>query len=134
MKNRIVRSICDSLLFKIAGVILLCAAGAGILFSGFAAIEMKENNIIIGTPYLESDAFKNNLTGDAHQIVNMYSNGYPEEARAVYSPTASNVQYTLYKQTSSGSLTMIEGNASNQKDTDKYTIEFGVPSEDWNAQ
>ena len=45
MKNRIVRSICDSLLFKIAGVILLCAAGAGILFSGFAAIEMKESNI-----------------------------------------------------------------------------------------
>ena len=133
MKNRIVRSICDSLLFKIAGVILLCAAGAGILFSGFAAIEMKENNID-STPYLESDAFKNNLTGDAHQIVNMYSNGYPEEARAVYSPMASNVQYTLYKQTSSGSLTMIEGNASNQKDTDKYTIEFGVPGEDWNAQ
>ena len=133
MKNRIVRSICDSLLFKIAGVILLCAAGAGILFSGFAAIEMKESNID-STPYLESDAFKNNLTGDAHQIVNMYSNGYPEEARAVYSPTASNVQYTLYKQTSSGSLTMIEGNASNQKDTDKYTIEFGVPGEDWNAQ
>ena len=76
MKNRIVRSICDSLLFKIVGVILLCAAGAGMLFSGFAAIEMKENNII-STPYLESDAFKNNLTGDAHQIVNMYSNGYP---------------------------------------------------------
>ena len=133
MKNRIVRSICDSLLFKIVGVILLCAAGAGMLFSGFAAIEMKENNID-STPYLESDAFKNNLTGDAHQIVNMYSNGYPGEARAVYSPMASNVQYTLYKQTSSGSLTMIEGNASNQKDTDKFTIEFGVPGEDWNAQ
>lgn len=133
MKNRIVRSICDSLLFKIVGVILLCAAGAGMLFSGFAAIEMKESNID-STPYLESDAFKNNLTGDAHQIVSMYSNGYPEKARAVYSPTASNVQYTLYKQTSSGSLTMIEGNASNQKDTDKYTIEFGVPGEDWNAQ
>lgn len=133
MKNKIVRSICDSLLFKIARVILLCAAGAGMLFSGFAAIEMKESNID-STPYLESDAFKNNLTGDAHQIVSMYSNGYPEKARAVYSPTASNVQYTLYKQTSSGSLTMIEGNASNQKDTDKYTIEFGVPGEDWNAQ
>lgn len=104
-------TISGSLLAKFLSVVLLCALGAGIVYTGFSYIFLLQCDTDSGvSDYLDSSECVQQMQQLSREIVSNYIYSGTEYTQANYSLDITSMHYTLYEKQADGSYAKVDTN------------------------